>query len=493
MSNAQSGDTLPVLIVGGGPVGMTLASELARYGIDVRIVDKAAHRADTSRALVLWSRTLELLDRGFGAAPFVEVGLQTKHVSILNGDTRIGRIDMSGVASPYPYALMIPQSETERLLEAQLEKQGIAVERRVEVTAIQAVDGGVRAVLRAEDGSEETVQAKWLVGCDGAHSVVRHSLGVSFAGETLPSDWVLGDVHVSGYPYGTDVSVYWHREGVLVIFPISEGRYRVLADVASSAAEQPPAPTVDQLQALLDQRGSQGMTIGDPVWLAGFRINDRKVAEYRHGRVFLAGDAAHIHSPAGGQGMNTGMQDAFNLAWKLALVIEGTGSEDLLDSYSPERSYVGEEVLKGAGRLTKVATLRNPVAQHIRNFAAHAVLGLPSVQHAASEMVTEIAIHYPDSPLNGPALSGGPRPGARVAPVAGQLPAGSGAAPLFALHADNTPEIASLVAAFEKLVSPDIRPPLAEGGIWLVRPDGYVACAAEDTGPIVAYLKRIAR
>jgi len=486
-------EALSVLIVGGGPVGMTLASELARYGVEVRIVDKAAHRTDTSRALVLWSRTLELLDRGFGAAPFVEAGLRTEHVSILNGDTRIGRIDMSGVASPYPYALMIPQSETERLLEQQLERQGVVVERSVEVIALQADEDGVRAVLRAGDGSEESVRAQWLVGCDGAHSVVRHTLGLSFAGETLPSDWVLGDVHVTGYPNGNDVSVYWHRDGVLVIFPIAEGRYRIIADVAPTSSVEPATPTLQEIQALLDQRGSPGMRLADPVWLAGFRINDRKVAEYRHGRMFLAGDAAHIHSPAGGQGMNTGMQDAFNLAWKLALVIQGAGAEHLLDSYSAERSYVGDQVLKAAGRLTKVATLRNPVAQQIRNVVAHAVLGLAPVQHAASEMVTEVAIHYPESPLNGPALHGGPRPGARVAPVAGQDPAGSGAAPLFALHAANTPEAGSLAASFGKLVSSHLRPPLGDdGGIWLVRPDGYVACAARETGPVADYLQRIA-
>lgn len=489
MSGARN--TIPVLIVGGGPVGLTMACELARYGVDFRIVDKAAVRTDKSKALVLWSRTLELLERGIGAAPFVEAGLQTQRVSIMKGDDLIGSVDTSAVATPYPYALMIPQSETERLLEEQLERQGARVERSVEATTIDIASDGATVVLRDADGVEETVFADWLIGCDGAHSIVRHTLGVSFAGETFPSDWVLGDVHMNGYPHGTDVTVYWHREGVLVIFPIVSGRYRVLCDTESSGAAQPPAPTLDQLQTLLDRRGSSGMTITDPVWLAGFRINDRKVSDYRHGRVFLAGDAAHIHSPAGGQGMNTGMQDAFNLAWKLALVIQGKSGDGLLDSYSPERSYVGDQVLKAAGRLTKVATLKNPVAQHIRNFAMHCLLGFPPVQRMASDTVTEVAVHYPDSPLNGKTVRGVPRPGDRLEPRAGEIAIGSGATPRFALFAERTAAVEALVRELADLVDVELRPPLGEGAILLARPDGYVLCSADTPEAVSAHLRQV--
>ncbi len=162
---------------------------------------------------------------------------------------------------------------------------------------------------------------------------------------------MLADVHMTGYPYpDSETSVYWHRDGVFVIFPISPGRYRVIADLPSAGTEHPPTPTLEQVQAIIDRRGPSGLKAFDPIWLAGFRINGRKVASYRWGRVFLAGDAAHVHSPAGGQGMNTGMQDAFNLAWKLALVVRETCDEHLLDSYSPERSGVGDEVLKAAGQ-----------------------------------------------------------------------------------------------------------------------------------------------
>ena len=288
------------------------------------VIDKAAQRTDKSKALVLWSRTLELLDRGGGSSPFVDAGFKAEAVNFIAGDKVIGRVAMDSVQSPYPYGLMLPQSETERLLEERLGTFGLTVERRVELATFKSSDNGVEAVLRHADGREETVFADWLVGCDGAHSAVRHTLGAPFSGETLDSDWMLADVYMRGYPRpDSEASVYWHRDGAFIIFPISPGRYRVLADLPASGADHPPAPTLEQVQAMIDRRGPAGLVAFDPIWLTGFRINGRKVSSYRWGRIFLAGDAAHVHSPAGGQGMNTGMQDAFNLAWKLALVVRG--------------------------------------------------------------------------------------------------------------------------------------------------------------------------
>src|ERR1700677_4073640 len=167
----------PVLVVGAGPVGMTMASELARYGVPVRIVDKAAERTDKSKALVIWSRTLELLDRGGGSAPFVEAGFKAEAVNIIAGDKVIGRVSMESAQSPYPYGLMLPQSETERLLEERLASLGVSVERQVELISFKSNVDGVEAVLRHSDGREEAVSTDWLLGCDGAHSVVRHGVG----------------------------------------------------------------------------------------------------------------------------------------------------------------------------------------------------------------------------------------------------------------------------------------------------------------------------
>ena len=485
----------PVLIIGGGPVGMTLASELTRYGIGVRVVDKAAHRTDKSKAMVLWSRTLELLDRGGaeGSRPFVDAGFKVDGVMFMTNDKVVGRVGMNGVPSPHNYALTIPQSETERLLEERLARQGVTVERETEATSIKADPEGADVVLRHADGSEETVRTPWLVGCDGAHSAVRHALDLPFSGETLLSDWFLADVHMTGYPRpDTEASIYWHKDGVLIFFPIQPGRYRVIGDLPYTEGSAPPTPTLDQVQALIDRRGPSSTRVFDPIWLSGFRINGRKVERYRHGRVFVAGDAAHIHSPAGGQGMNTGMQDAFNLAWKLTLVVRGTCADGLLDSYSPERSAVGDEVLKAAGRLTSIGTLKNPVGQMVRNVAAHVMLGLPTVTHAMADMLSEVVVHYADSPLNGPHLRGGLQPGERVRPDGVSRQIGSGTAPKFVLCGHETSEIRTLISTLGDLVDGEIRPALQDGALSLVRPDGYLACSADDVGTIETYLGRFA-
>jgi 2-polyprenyl-6-methoxyphenol hydroxylase-like FAD-dependent oxidoreductase len=474
---------------------MTLASELTRHGVPVRIVDKAAQRTDKSKALVMWSRTLELFDRSVGgSAPFVEAGFKVDAVNFFAGDDVIGRISMTAVQSPHPYGLMIPQSETERLLEERLAGQGVAVEHQVELVSLKNGPESVEAVLRHTDGRDETVSADWLAGCDGAHSIVRHSVGAAFAGEVMNSDWMLADIHMTGYPRpDSEISVYWHRDGAFVIFPISPGRYRVVADLPPSGAEHPPAPTLAEVQAIIDRRGPPVLKAFDPIWLAGFRINERKVTDYRYGRVFLAGDAAHVHSPAGGQGLNTGMQDAFNLAWKLALVIRGICGDRLLDSYTAERSAIGDRVLKYANRLTVMGTLKNPVAQTLRNIVGHAMLGLAPVQHAMADQVTEVTIGYSDSPLNGPALQAGPKPGERIVPVAGRTPISAGDTPRFAVFAERTAMVTDLVARFNTLLDPEIRTPFRPGGIWLVRPDGYLACSADDSEIIAGYLADLTR
>jgi 2-polyprenyl-6-methoxyphenol hydroxylase-like FAD-dependent oxidoreductase len=484
-----------ILVIGAGPVGLTLAMELSRYGIPLRIVDKAPARTDKSKALVLWSRTLELLERGPGSARFVDAGFKVNAVNMISGDKVIGHVDMSSLDSPHNYALMLPQSETERLLEEHLGELGVKVERNVEVMSLSVGEKSIEAVLRGAGGSQETLSAAWLAGCDGAHSVVRHSVGATFDGETNASDWILADIHMRGYPCpDTEVSVYWDKEGVFVIFPISPGRYRVIADLPASGATHPPTPTMEQVQALMNRRGPSGMEGFDPIWLTGFRINGRKVASYRWGRAFLVGDAAHVHSPAGGQGMNTGMQDAFNLAWKLALAAQGSCAGSLLDSYSAERSAVGDEVLKTAGRLTTIGTLHNPLLQTIRNVVGHAMLGLAPVRHAFADNMSELAIGYPDSPLNGPAHAhDGPKPGQRLAPLKGRKPIGSGSAPRFALMAAPSPEISRLLERFTSILDPELCLPPRGHGHWLIRPDGYVACSSTGTEEIAQYLSDLAK
>ena len=364
--------TIDALIAGAGPVGLTMAAALTQHGLRCRILDKAAVPSDKSKALVVWSRTLELLD-GLGLADtFVQTGMKINGAGMYAEGKRLVHVVIAGLDSPYGFPLMIPQNQTERLLTEHLAQKGLAIERQTELVSFEQTADAVVCKLKHADGREESVQAAWLLGCDGAHSAVRHTLALPFTGHGEPNDWILADVHLKGPVAGDEVSIYWHEKGTLAFFPITRDRFRMIADIGKAAEHgNPPEPTLADAQARVDERGPGGVTLGDPVWIANFRINERKVSDYRRGRVMLAGDAAHIHSPAGGQGMNTGMQDAFNLAWKLALVHRGAGqTEALLGSYSKERGAIGDQVLKAAGALTTLATLRNPIAQFARDHIA---------------------------------------------------------------------------------------------------------------------------
>lgn len=483
-----------ILIIGAGPVGLTLACELARYSIPIRIIDKASHRTDKSKAVVIWTRTLELLDRTGCLRDFLDVGVKCRAVNLIGNGAPMARITLGKVDSPYPFGLLVPQSETERLLEEHLARLGVTVDRETALVAFDQQESSVTAHIQQIGAPEETVTADWLVGCDGAHSTVRHQLGLAFAGETLPSAWCLADVHVAGLPYPPDeMAIFLHQNGVLAFFPLTRERYRIIASVAAAGAIEPATPTLADIQRLLDERGPPGMIVSNPIWLSGFRINERKVADYRSGRVFVAGDAAHVHSPAGGQGMNTGMQDAFNLAWKLALVCRGSSpAEPLLDSYGEERSPVAEQVLKETGRLTAVGMLQSHAAQALRNGVARLAFGLAPVRQFMAETVAEVSVGYDGSPLNGAGDHevAGPPPGARMPPPAGQPPCGAGERPLFTLMASSSDEGDDLLRRYPDLLGPPVAPAQDTKGLRLIRPDGYVAAVARDANAIATYLDR---
>lgn len=483
-----------VLIVGAGPVGLTMALELARYQVPVRLIDKMSKRSDTSRAIAIWPRTLELLDRAGASADLIALGNRVTAANIIAGSEPMARIEFANVDTPYPFALMLPQSDSEAVLERHLQYFDVRPELGVELSAFTQNADGVTATLRHADGHVETERFNWLIACDGAHSFIRHHLSLSFDGDTLGIDWALGDFHMTGSPYPlNEIFTYWHEEGPLIFFPMAPGRYRIIASLAPSGDPAPVAPAPAAFQAIVDRRGSGGIVLGTPIWTSAFRINERQISNYRTGRAFLAGDAAHVHSPAGGQGMNVGMQDAINLAWKLAMVCRGLSADpSLLDSYDTERRPVGAEVIATAGRLTKVATIHNPIAQHIRNTVAHFILGLSPVQRMLEGAMTEVSTGYPDSPLNGSA-SGSPPAGKRMRPLDGETPYGADDAPRFTVRAHIEPGQPG-PALRTDLVDPAIRPAAPGAGIALIRPDGYLAMSAvdHDWASVKAYLNRLA-
>jgi 2-polyprenyl-6-methoxyphenol hydroxylase-like FAD-dependent oxidoreductase len=482
-------DNVSVLIAGAGPVGLTMANELTRHGIAVRIVDKSAERTDKSKALVLWSRSLELFDHAGYVDQFLAAGIRVRGALMSDGKDTIARVSLDDIKTAYPYALMIPQSDTERILEERLATQGVKVERTVSLESFKDQGNQVQAVLRKQNGESETLTADWLLGCDGAHSTVRHGLGFAFEGTTQNSDWYLADGHFTGLEPEDDLHIFWHKDGILAFFPITEGRWRVIADLGAAKGDGHHAdPTLEEIQSLITLRARDGIVIKDAYWLAAFRINERKVSQYGRNHIFLAGDAAHIHSPAGGQGMNTGMQDAFNLAWKLSLVIGGVCKPSLLDSYSVERSAVGDMVLSNATRLTEAAIIRNPIVQGLRNTVVKFALGFPQLAHRAADTLAELNIGYPKSPLTvaGAHRPSGAKPGERWPDP---LPPDPGKARFTAIGPADA--VADLAAKFPKLVVPA---PAATKDLSLVRPDGYVgfAGAASDRDGAEAYLRELA-
>jgi 2-polyprenyl-6-methoxyphenol hydroxylase-like FAD-dependent oxidoreductase len=252
-----------VLIAGAGPVGLTMAIELKRYGLSVRIIDKDSGRTDKSKAIVLWARTLELFDRTGASLTqrFIDAGLKAAHTNIFAGEELISRVDLSSVDTPYKFVLLIQQSETERLLEEHLADLGARVERQVELKSFEQSLDGVSCTLARADGSEEKVEASWMSGCDGAHSLVRHQLGMSFEGSTMLNDWILADVHIDGMQGPLEGAIYWHALGTLALFPLAGTRYRVIADVgksASNAMGEHRVPTLEEVQQVLDARGPKG-------------------------------------------------------------------------------------------------------------------------------------------------------------------------------------------------------------------------------------------
>jgi len=388
-----------ILIVGAGPVGLAMALELTRHGVPCRIVDKSAGRSSKSKALGVQARTMEV----FGIMGVQEAAIQAGHkifgMSLYAHEKRLARIGFEALESPCPFVLVLPQSETERILGDRSREMGIEVERNVEVTGFSQEAHGVAATLRHADGRLEIFHAPWLIGCDGAHSVVRHTLGLPFEGAPYEEGFILADVKIDWSLPEDELSLFLSEDGVLGFFPMGGGMHRIVASLPVGTEQE--APTIGQIQALVNQRGPRDARVSDPAWLSAFRIQRRMVPRFREGRVFLAGDAAHIHSPAGGQGMNTGIQDAFNLAWKLGLVTSGAAPESLLDSYSAERVPVARKVLRITDSITHGATLHNPVAQRIRNRVIPALARLGFARRRFLKELTEIGVSYPSSPIVG--------------------------------------------------------------------------------------------
>ncbi len=389
---------IDVLVVGAGPTGLTLACELLRLGLTCRIIDKLPKPSDKSKALVVHARTLEVFDTLGIAEEVVQVGERIEAINFINRDKVLASINTTGLDSPYPFMLSVAQYDTELVLTRHLLHLGGQIERQIELMDFIQSENGITSTLQHADGSTETLHSRWIVGCDGAHSTVRHRLNLSFDGFPYEDNFWLADVHIKWDLPLRQIYNFIGDKGSLMAFPIHGNRFRLLGNVALSE-DKNANPTLEGIQALANQVCPAGTLFYDPVWLANFKVHHRKVTNYQHGRIFLVGDAAHVHSPAGGQGMNTGIQDAHNLAWKLALTARGQAQPALLESYHPERNAVGEQVLKNTDRLLKILTIHNPVARTIRDHAISLVSGQEGITDKLKNSMSQLDINYSDSPL----------------------------------------------------------------------------------------------
>lgn len=392
-------DAAQLLIAGAGPVGLSLAITCRRFGVPVRIVDRAPGPSQVSKALAVWSGTLEAFD-AMGMMPgFLDEGVRLHALSAGTGSRELASLKVGGgIDSPYPFPLLLPQSRTERLLGHHLASLGTEVERNVELVASSQDADGVAATLRHADGREEQVRARYLVGCDGARSTVRHSLGIEFEGYTEPQVFLLADARIDGGNLDpASIYLWWQNGGTVALFPVENGIWRIFT-ARPGGGDQPA--TLEEIQTMVDRHGRSGLRLYDATWLSVFRTNERVAARFRDGRCFIAGDAAHIHSPAGGQGMNTGIQDAVNLGWKLAHVLNGVGNADLLlDSYEAERRPIAEEVVKGAAQKLHIAFGHSLLPAILKNVVLPIVMRVPAAQHALQVDLSETAIVYHGGPL----------------------------------------------------------------------------------------------
>jgi 2-polyprenyl-6-methoxyphenol hydroxylase-like FAD-dependent oxidoreductase len=420
----------PVLVAGAGPTGLTMALELARHGVEVRIVDRAPAAPTTSRALVVMPRTLEIFDDMGVVDEAIDAGNRADALTITFKDRKV-RMDITGLLTgPRNYTAhttlrTLSQDDTERLLTDALDEYGVGIERGLALTDLTQDGGTVTASLRREDGSVETARCRWLIGCDGAHSAVRKAVGIPFQGSTYRDEFIMADARLDWeLPHG-ELYAFPSPAGIFAAFSMpGEKRFRIFGNFPTGP-EGPGAeysePTHEEFQAMVDERVPFPARVVEEFWVTRYRVHSRVVPRYRDGQVFLAGDAAHVHSPAGAQGMNTGIQDAYNLAWKLALVERGIADASMLDSYQAERHPVGVRLLKTTDRLFSVIAGHNPISRTARGkvapHLAGRVLTRQSVRSKFVGMLVQLRLRYPDSPLSSEDGSGwqdAPAPGDRA-------------------------------------------------------------------------------
>ena len=489
----------PVLIVGAGPTGLVLALWLKRFGVDVRIVDKAARPGTTSRALAVQARTLELYAQAGFAGAVVAGGVPVATINFWVKGVRAASASLKGLGeglSPYPFVLVFPQDAHERLLEEELRSLGVVVERQTELLGFAARGDAVVATLRRPDGSEELCEAAYLAGCDGAGSTVRGALGIGFPGGTYSGLFYVADVEVSGPSADDELHADLEDADFLLVFPLKgKGRLRLVGTVREQSGREQNELTFDDVRGRVIE--NLKIEIAKVSWFSTYRVHHRVANRFREGRVFLLGDAAHIHSPVGGQGMNTGIGDAVNLAWKLAAVLKEEAGEELLETYEPERIAFARRLVATTDRIFTFVIRRGRFARGIRTRLVPRLVPwlfrLKPLRRFLFRTVSQIGVNYRNGALSS-GRAGAVRGGDRL-PWVETGTGDDNFSPLASmkwqvhLYGEPRSDLANACAGLDLPLhtyswNPEMgKAGLLNGALYLLRPDGYVALADPKADP----------
>jgi 2-polyprenyl-6-methoxyphenol hydroxylase-like FAD-dependent oxidoreductase len=497
--NASSNRDSDVLIVGAGPTGLVLALWLTRLGVRVRIVDKTAEAGTTSRALAVQARTLEFYSQIGIAEAVIERGRKIIAANFWVAGNKKARIvfgDIGEGLSPFPFPLVFPQDEHERLLVERLGEAGVQVERQTELLGFEEANGRVIARLKLPNGTEETCEAAYIAGCDGAHSAVREGLQIGFAGGTYNRLFYVADVQASGPTLNGELQIGLDTAEFLAMFPLKgEGRARLIGTIRDEGEDKHENLSWNDVSKHVI--AWIHIDVERVNWFSTYRVHHRVANHFRKGRAFLLGDAAHIHSPVGGQGMNTGIGDAVNLSWKLAAVVHGRANASLLDSYEPERIAFAQRLVATTDRAFTVATNSGAMTRLLRLRIVPLLIPLlirfKSARRLMFRTVSQTVVNYRGSSLS-EGQAGTVRGGDRLPWVKMNLNGveSDNFAPLTSMdwqahvYGDAAAELRA-VCDVRKLPlhvfawRPEMgRAGLRRNALYLVRPDGYVALAAPD-------------
>ncbi|WP_432157898.1 FAD-dependent monooxygenase [Streptomyces sp. bgisy153] len=471
LTEAAAGTPHPVIVVGSGPTGLLLAGDLAAAGVPVTVLEKRPHGiSNLSRAFGVHARTLEQLDARGLADQLIATGDTITELSLF----RRLSLDLGTLRSRFPFLLITPQYEVERLLERRALELGVEFSHQSEVVALRQDGDGVDLDVRGPDGEVVTRRAAYVVGTDGHRSAVRQAIGVSFPGVAVIKSLFLADVRLAERPDGV-LTVNGAGDAFAMIASFGDGWYRVMGWNRRHEVPDDAPLDLDEVKEVTRRALGTDYGMHDARWLSRFHSDERQAPRYRVGRVFLAGDAAHVHSPAGGQGMNTGLQDAANLGWKLAAVVKGHAPEALLDTYQTERHPVGKAVLRSSGGLVRLARARNPVLRAVRGLVSAFVNVARPAQRKALGQISGIGYRYP-APRGAHRLTGTRVPDVALADGGRLYEALRGGRFVLLAPADGPGADPKGVRADGVTVA---RWASARRTTVLVRPDGYAAWASD--------------